>query len=474
MIDYSFFVQSIAILALGLFAISFHSKTRIGILAWQLLSLVVWVVHFSLLSAWTGAALCVVNAVITGLFLLKAKNGQDDNKSKFVLYGSLLALAVVMLFVWEGYFSIFAFLGVATITIAKWQNNIRFIRLISIVASMFWIIYDIFVGSYGGIISESIIILSVVASLFILQLSKKSANITLNITLPTDMIFMQLLVNGLIAGAIYALVASGFSLIYSTCKFIHFAHGSTIAFSAYFLYFFFSTLGLNFGLSVILTIILAGVFGLLVNGIVFRELRRRKASNLILLMASFSLLIIFESLILIFFGADVKTIGFIQVSKGIEILGAIITLLQIIIVSVSLLLLIAFFFFMKKTKIGKAMRAVSDNKDVAEIVGISSEKIYSWSFVIGSAIAGIGGILVGLEQNLEPTMGTNLMIKGFTAAIIGGIGSVPGAILGSFLLGLAENFGVWYLPSGYKDAIAFVILFLFLLFRPQGILGKKK
>jgi len=129
---------------------------------------------------------------------------------------------------------------------------------------------------------------------------------------------------------------------------------------------------------------------------------------------------------------------------------------------------------MKKTKIGKAMRAVADNKDVAEICGISSNKIFAWSFAIGSVIAGIAGILVALEQNLEPVMGTNLMIKGFTAAIIGGVGSVPGAVLGAFLLGFAENFGIWFLPSGYKDAIAFVILFIFLLFRPQGILGIKK
>ena len=120
------------------------------------------------------------------------------------------------------------------------------------------------------------------------------------------------------------------------------------------------------------------------------------------------------------------------------------------------------------------MRAVAGNKDAAEIVGISAEKIYSRSFIIGSAIAGIAAILVGLEQNLQPMMGTNLMIKGFTAAIIGGIGSVPGAILGSFLLGFAENYGIWFLPSGYKDAIAFVILFIFLLFRPYGILGIRK
>ena len=144
------------------------------------------------------------------------------------------------------------------------------------------------------------------------------------------------------------------------------------------------------------------------------------------------------------------------------------------IIAVSVLLLFSLLLFMKRTKLGKAMRAVSDNKDVAQICGISSENIYAWSFIIGSAIAGVAGILIGLEQNLDPAMGTDLMIKGFTAAIIGGIGSIPGAILGAFLLGLAENFGIWYLPSGYKDAIAFVLLFLFLLLRPKGILGVKR
>ncbi len=287
-------------------------------------------------------------------------------------------------------------------------------------------------------------------------------------------IIIQLLINGLIAGAIYALVASGFSLIYSINKFVHFAHGATIAFSAYVLYFLFSTLGLNFWISAIFAVIFASALGLFMNLVVYKQLRKKKASNVILLLASFALLILFESLILILFGADVKTIKYIQVAKGLEFFGAIITPLQIFIIIASLILLGLLFLFMKKTKIGKAMRAVSDNKDVAEIVGISSEKIYTWTFAIGSAIAGIAAILIGLEQNLEPVMGTSLMIKGFTAAIIGGIGNVPGAIVGAFILGLAENFGIWFLPSGYKDAIAFIILFIFLLFKPKGILGMKK
>ena len=287
-------------------------------------------------------------------------------------------------------------------------------------------------------------------------------------------LFLQLLVNGLIAGAIYSLVASGVSLIYSVNKFVHFAHGSTIAVSAYALYFLFSGLNLNFYLSCVLAVIFAGVFGFVMLKLVYEPLRNKKASSLILLVASIALLILFESLILLFFGADVKSINFIKVEKGLEIFGAIITPLQLVIIFTSLVLLCVLFIFMKYSKLGKAMRAVADNKDVAEIVGISSKKIFAWSFVLGSALAGVAGVLVALEQNLEPMMGTNLMIKGFTGAIIGGVGSVPGAKLGSYFLGLVENFGIWYLPSGYKDAIAFVILFAFLLFRPQGILGIKK
>jgi branched-chain amino acid transport system permease protein len=287
-------------------------------------------------------------------------------------------------------------------------------------------------------------------------------------------VFVQLLVNGLIAGSIYALVAVGFSLIYSTTTFVHFAHGGVVAFGAYLLYLFFSTLHLHIIPAIILAIIGAAGIGLLLELAVYRQLRARKASNSILLIAGFALLILLESLILMLFGADVKTIGLLKVAKGMELFGAIITPLQAVIIIVSGILLAGLFLFMKKTKIGMAMRAVADNRDVAAISGIPVERMYAASFVLGSALAGVAGILIGLEQNLEPTMGTHLIIKGFAGAVIGGLGSVPGSIVGSIFLGLAENYGIWYLPSGYKDAIAFVILFLFLLLRPQGFFGIKK
>ncbi len=288
------------------------------------------------------------------------------------------------------------------------------------------------------------------------------------------MVFVQLLLNSIIIGSIYALVASGFSLIYSTNRIMHFAHGASVIASAYFLFLLFTKNQINFTLACILTIIFAGLLGYIMYRLIYVPLKNRKSSNVILLMASVAVLILIENLILLLFGADVKTINLIQVSEGLNFLGARITELQIIIIIVSIIILIGLYILMKKTTIGKHMRAVADNEQLANIMGISTKKIASFSFIIGSALAGIAGILIALEQNLEPSMGVGLMIKGFAGAIIGGVTSVPASVAGSYLLGFAENFGIWYLPSGYKDAIAFILLFLFLLFKPTGIFGINK
>lgn len=288
------------------------------------------------------------------------------------------------------------------------------------------------------------------------------------------MITLQLLFNGLIAGSIYALVASGFSIIYATNRFAHLAHGSVIAVGAYILYTFFSLWGLNFYLASFLTIILMGVFGALMYILLYQRLKKRNASAAILLIASLALLIFLENLMQLIFGADVKTLNFLTITKGIEIGGAIITPLQIVIVVTSGVLLLFTWMFVRYSQLGKMMLAVSDNSELAKISGVNIERIRMYAFMLGSMIAGIAAILIALEQNIEPVMGMSLIIKGFTGAIIGGVTSIPGAILGSYLLGLVENFGIWFLPSGYKDAIAFTVLFIFLLFRPTGILGVNK
>jgi len=287
-------------------------------------------------------------------------------------------------------------------------------------------------------------------------------------------ILLQFLFSSLTAGATYSLVASGFSLICSTCKISHFAHGGVIAVSAYFFYFFLSILHINIVVCILLTLIFAPLIALLINQLAYKPLRKRKANGMALFLSSFALLILLESTVVLFFGQDVRRIEYIKVIKGMEFLGAIITPLQTMIFFISVVILIAFLIFLKKTKIGKTMRSVSENKDVAEIVGISVEKTYAKSIIIGSVLAGVAAILVGLEGTIYPSMGTNLMIKGFAGSVVGGAKSILGTILGSFFLGFAENFGILYLPSSYKSAITFFILFIFLIFKTNGILGIKK
>jgi branched-chain amino acid transport system permease protein len=161
-----------------------------------------------------------------------------------------------------------------------------------------------------------------------------------------------------------------------------------------------------------------------------------------------------------------------SIAEGHQILSMIITTNQIIIVLVSLLLSILLATFIQKTKLGKSMQAVADDPIAASTVGINPERIIAISFFIGSALAGSAGILISLETNLEPTMGLNAILKGIIASIIGGMGSIPGALLGGLFLGLAENLGTYWIDAAWKDTIAFCILIVFLLFKPTGILDK--
>jgi len=161
------------------------------------------------------------------------------------------------------------------------------------------------------------------------------------------------------------------------------------------------------------------------------------------------------------------------VKEGHQILGGVITDIQILILIVSCLVLIILWSIVDKTKIGKAIRAVADDPVGASVSGIYSERIILYAFGIGSALAGMAGVLISFETNIEPTMGFNAILKGIIASIIGGIGSIPGAVLGGFFLGIIENLGIWKIQAGWKDTIAFAVLIIFLLFRPQGILGTK-
>lgn len=291
--------------------------------------------------------------------------------------------------------------------------------------------------------------------------------------MPLFEILPQLIVNGLIAGSIYALAASGFSLIYYVVKFQYFSHGAIMSIGAYLFFAFLNLMGLNYIAAGFLTVIGCIIATLLSNWLLYLPLRKRNATPTIILIASIVLLIFSSSLMLAFFGSSTKTISLTEYNKIFDFGIFTITLIQTAIIASAIMLFLFLWLVLKKTKLGKSMRALADNKDVAQVVGINPEKIYNYTFIIAAVLGAFGGILLGLEQNLYPRMGVPIIIKGFISSVVGGLGSVPGSIIGGLFIGLAENVGVLYLPTGYKDVISFSVLLLFLLFRPQGILGVK-
>lgn len=285
----------------------------------------------------------------------------------------------------------------------------------------------------------------------------------------------QLVLNGLIAGAIYALVGLGFALVYRTVRFFHFAHGAVYAVGAYVAYATMQLVSSGAGGlgSWTAGIAAAALVGVGIDRLVYRPLRTRKAPALILLIASFGVFIFLQNLLQLVFGAQILTMRTGPVKEGHHVLGAVVTDTQTAIMAAAVVVLVGLWVVERWTRLGKETRAVADDSLAASVTGINPERVILWTFLIGSALAGLAGILISYETNIEPTMGFNALLKGIIASIIGGIGSIPGAALGGLLLGLAENLGIWKLPAMWKDTIAFGLLILFLLVRPQGILGKK-
>jgi branched-chain amino acid transport system permease protein len=287
------------------------------------------------------------------------------------------------------------------------------------------------------------------------------------------MVIAQLILNGIIAGGIYALVAVGFSMNWKLKKFLDVSHGALYAIGAY-LAFFLVASGLSIITALVVSLLGTAFFSIIIDRGIYKHLRARKTSSLMFLLASLGVYIVVENLLLALFGADVRTLRTGPIVQGYDILGASITPAQINIIIAALISFLLLYIFLTKTKTGKAMRATADNPSVAQAIGINIERVILYTAGIAGALAALAGVLVGIEQNLEPTMGLFIIIKAFIAAVIGGIGSIPGALAGGFVLGIVENIGIFWLPSGFKDAIAFVVLIMFLIFRPQGIFGKKE
>lgn len=285
-------------------------------------------------------------------------------------------------------------------------------------------------------------------------------------------ILPQILVNGIIAGALYALIALGFNLIYGTVKFFDLAYGSVLVVGGYSIFLFAKKLGLPMPFAIVLGLLVCGLLGLLFYKLVYAQLAKRKASSLILIVASLGLFTVVQAVISMFFTSQFQTLVS-GVQHVYRVGGIVITKVQLLAVFVSILVYCLCRLGLRSTRFGKKVRAVSDDREVAEIMGIKTGTVIAVIFFAGSIIGGLAGMFVGFDTGIQPIMGFPLLLKGVIAAIIGGVGILEGGIIGAFVLGIIENLGIWQFSAEWKDVIAFGVLILFLVFRPQGIFNKK-
>jgi branched-chain amino acid transport system permease protein len=293
-------------------------------------------------------------------------------------------------------------------------------------------------------------------------------------------VFVQQLVNGLSLGAIYALIALGYTMVYGILRFINFAHSDIFmvgAFTGYYLSNFFHVPQESFfgGVFVTaLTMVICALLGIIIERLAYRPLRKKKASTLAVLITAIGVSLFLENAGQLVFGADFKAFPNLFPVHDFATTGGVhVTSSQILVFCVTPLLLVALQFIVLKTKVGTAMRAVSFNFQAASLVGINNDRIISFTFGLGSALAAAGGILYSLNYpSIDPYMGVLPGLKAFVAAVLGGIGNIPGAALGGLLLGLIETFVKGSPYSTYTDAIAFAVLIAILIFRPAGLLGK--
>lgn len=282
---------------------------------------------------------------------------------------------------------------------------------------------------------------------------------------------LQQLVNGLILGSVYALLALGYTMVYGIIRLINFAHGDLYMMGAFIGYYLISTFNMNFFLALIVTMILTAGLGVLIEFLAYRPLRN--STKIAALITAIGVSFFLEYGMVYLVGADMR--AFPQALETVKYnFGPIsITNVQLTILGVSVTLMLALQFIVKQTKMGKAMRAVSVDSDAAQLMGINVNSTISFTFALGSALAGAAGVLIGLYYNsIDPLMGMTPGIKAFVAAVLGGIGIIPGAALGGIIIGILETFAVFIGLSSYRDAVVYAILIIILLVRPAGILGK--
>jgi branched-chain amino acid transport system permease protein len=291
--------------------------------------------------------------------------------------------------------------------------------------------------------------------------------------------FFQQLVNGITWGSVYALIALGYTMVYGILRLINFAHGDIFMLGAFIAYYAAGWFGVQANPSALGALLVlvtamtgAGIAGFVIERFAYRPVR--KSSRLTALITAIGVSLRLENGGLLVFGTDPRFFPQVARVQNISLGGGVtVTNIQLIILGVALTLMLALRWIVMSTKVGKAMRAVSWNRDAATLMGIDTDKIISFTFVLGAVLAAAAGVLVGLmNPKIDPLMGIMPGLKAFVAAVVGGIGNIPGAVLGGLIMGVSEVLVVGYVSSSYRDAIAFVLLIAILLFRPSGLLGK--
>ncbi len=283
--------------------------------------------------------------------------------------------------------------------------------------------------------------------------------------------FLMQLVNGINAGSIYALIALGYTMVYGIAKLINFAHGDIIMVGAYVCLFAISSFNLPVWLAIILSIIVCALLGIVVEKVAYKPLR--SASRISLLITAIGVSYFLQSLFQLLFSANPRPFPTIINLPALTIGSISISAPYYITFIVSVILMSVLHLFVQKTKVGKAMRAVSEDSQAAQLMGINIDKTISITFAVGSALAAVAGILYCSSYPMvNPYLGSLPGIKAFIAAVLGGIGSIPGAVLGGFILGIIEALTKAYISSQLSDAIVFTVLIIMLVFKPSGILGK--
>jgi len=284
---------------------------------------------------------------------------------------------------------------------------------------------------------------------------------------------LQQVINGISLGSIYALIALGYTMVYGIIKLINFAHGEVYMVGAYVGYFCMTTLQLGFVPSLFIAMIVCTLLGITIEKVAYKPLRN--STRIAVLITAIGLSLFLQYGMMFFVTAKVRTYPAMEgfMAERFQLGSIVITIQQILIMVITLVLMIALQLVVKRTKTGKAMRAVSQDSDAAQLMGINVNSIISFTFALGSALAGAAGIMVGIYYNsINPLMGSMPGLKAFIAAVLGGIGIIPGAMIGGYLIGIIEVFVSGYGNSMYRDAVVFAILILILIIKPSGILGK--